>query len=61
MLVQNCYLIASNLKISHKLSFLREVVVVLIANITLRRCDLRFGFQSARKNLKSHSAAPRAL
>ena len=22
------------------------------------RCDLRFGFQSARKNLKSHSDAP---
>ena len=41
MLVQNCYLIASNLKISHKLSFLREVVVVLIANITLRRCDFK--------------------
>ena len=25
------------------------------------RCDLRFGFQSARKNLKSHSAAPRVI
>ena len=49
MLVQNCYLIASNLKISHKLSFLREVVVVLIANITLRRCDLRFGSKRTEK------------
>ena len=25
------------------------------------RCDLRFGFQSARKNLKSHSAAPHVI